>query len=436
MEIRTMPHDLDLERQVLQSCLAGDDAPYEVLKPDHFYNTHHANLYLAMNNLHQRQEPVEISLIAGELKQNMTSIPAAALSVVLDYPPAPDAALAARKIVGYYQLRELANACHAAMKRALSAGPDQPAEVSQYLKCELERIDAGRQSEWCHISDIITECTENAERLSKHGGITGVPTGFRDLDFYTCGYQGGDLNIIAARPSMGKTALAVNCMLNAAREGHGAGFISLEMQRVPVGNRALSIAASINALKFRSGRFVGTDWDKMVDAAGRLSDYPIWVDDHPRASYQTIHSKVKTLMQKHPQAKVVWIDYLGFIDGDKDKNKVQEVESITRNLKATAKELNIPINLLCQLSRKCEERPNKRPILSDLRDSGAIEQDADTVFFIYRDDYYNQQSKDKGITEVSISKQRNGPTGVVKLAWQEEYTRFTNLAKEVQQWQE
>ena len=430
MEIKNLPYDLDMEKQLLASCLTGQTECFDVLRNDHFYHTPHADLYTAMVSLHTRHEPIEIPLVAGELRSLGKHINSQLISEILEYPPSANQVATSRKITGYYQLREVYKACHAAQKRCLNAGPDDTAEVFGYLKCALDRIDEGRGSEWCHIADIITECTEKAEQLSKHGGITGVPTGFRDLDFYTCGYQGGDLNIIAARPSMGKTALAVNCILNAARDGHGAGFISLEMQRVPVGNRALSVTASINALKFRSGRFVGTDWDKMVDAAGRISDYPIWVDDHPRASYQTIHSKVKALLQKHPQAKVVWIDYLGFIDGDKDKNKVQEVESITRNLKATAKELNIPINLLCQLSRKCEERPNKRPILSDLRDSGAIEQDADTVFFIYRDDYYNPQSKDKGITEVSISKQRNGPTGVVKLAWQEEYTRFQNLARE------
>jgi replicative DNA helicase len=189
------------------------------------------------------------------------------------------------------------------------------------------------------------------------------------------------------------------------------------------------VRSSINAIKFRSGRFIPDDWDRMVSAAAELSQFGVWIDDTPRANYKDVAGKCKALVEHHG-AKAVWIDYLGFLEGDKKDSRVQEIESITRALKQTAKDLSIPIILLCQLSRKCEERINKRPILSDLRDSGAIEQDADLVIFLYRDSYYNHDCKNPMITELLISKQRNGPTGIVKLLWQDQFTRFQSVERE------
>ena len=429
MEIKTMPNSIDLEKQVLSACFIGDESCFDTIKPEHFYNTSNQNLFAAMKGLIGRQEPLEVALVAGELKSMSKTVAPQWILEILDYPPATDPKVSAEKIIGYYQLREMIKSCHAATKRALNAGPDDAGSVSGYMKSELERIDAGSGSDWLHLDTIVTECIDQAEELAKRGGITGVPSGFRDLDWYTCGWQPGDLIILAARPGMGKTAFAINAIHHAASKGFKAGFLSLEMVRQQVGNRFLSIASNINALKFRSGRFLPNDWEKMVDAAEVLSKHGVWIDDNPRASYQDVHSKAKILLNRH-NANALWIDYLGFLDGDKDQNKVAEIQSITRALKQTAKEFRIPIVLICQLSRECEKRPNKRPILSDLRDSGAIEQDADAVLFLYRDDYYKPDSKDNGIVEVSISKQRNGPTGTIKLQWQEEYTAFHNLAKE------
>ena len=429
MESKVMPNNMDLEKQILASCFLGDVSCFDILRPEHFYHTNNQTLFEAMQGLAKRLEPVEAALVFGELKAIGKPLSPQWIHDILDYPPAMDSLVSAEKIISYYQLRETIKVCHAATKRALSAGPDEFGEVSGYLKSEMERIDAGTGSEWRHINDIVTNCMDRAEELAKRGGITGVPSGFRDLDWYTCGFQPGDLVILAARPGMGKTAFAVNAIANSAEFGFKAGLLSLEMVSQQIGNRFISIKSNINALKFRSGRFIPDDWEKMVDAAERLSQYGVWVDDNPRASYRDIHAKCKKLLSRH-KANALWIDYLGFIDGDKDQNKVAEVQSITRALKQTAKEFGIPIILLCQLSRECEKRPNKRPILADLRDSGAIEQDADVVLFLYRDDYYKQDSKDKGMVEVSISKQRNGPTGTITLQWQEEYTKFNNLEKQ------
>ena len=429
MEPKVFPNNIDLERQILSSCLGMDDTAYDLLKPVHFYNTAHQHLFEAMQNLSSRKEPVEASLILGEFKSMAKPAKPELILELFEYPPSAAIETSCHKLIGYYRLRETISVCYAATKRALNGGPDDCSSISSYLRTQLERIDAGAGSQWVHLNDIVSECIDKAEDLRQHGGITGVPSGFRDLDWYTCGFQGGDLIILAARPGMGKTAFAINAIGHAAEAGFKSGFLSLEMARQQVGNRFLSMRSSINALKFRSGRFIPEDWDKMTDAAGAMQPWGVWIDDHPRAHFKDVHRKSRDVINRHG-AQALWIDYLGFMEGDKDHGKVEEVQSITRALKQTAKEFNIPIVLICQLSRKCEERPNKRPILSDLRDSGAIEQDADCVMFLYRDDYYKPDSKDKGIVEVSISKQRNGPTGTAKLFWQAEYTRFQNMAKE------
>lgn len=430
MEPKTFPHNVDLEKQILSSCLAMDEAAFEAIKPFHFYISQHEILFQAMQSLNSRKEPVDVSLILGELRSMGKSVSTELISDLLEYPPSTDIETACHKLGGYYRLRETIRACHAASKRAMAGGPDDSSSVLSYMRCEVDRIEEGAGSQWCHLRDVVAECIDSAEKLRQHGGITGVPSGFRDLDWYTCGFQGGDLVILAARPGMGKTAFAVNAIGNAAEKFHRSGFLSLEMAKQQVGNRFLSMRSSINALKFRSGRFIPEDWMKMTDAAGVMHSWGVWIDDHPRAHYKDVHRKAREAINRHG-AQALWIDYLGFLEGERDNGKVEEVQSITRALKQTAKEFNIPIILICQLSRKCEERPNKRPILSDLRDSGAIEQDADVVLFLYRDDYYKPESKDKGIVEVSISKQRNGPTGTVKLLWQEEYTRFQSLAREI-----
>jgi len=274
------------------------------------------------------------------------------------------------------------------------------------------------------------ECMDHCEEISKSNSLTGVPSGFSKLDFYTAGFQPGDLIVLAARPGCGKTAFAVNAAKNSARTGHKNLIQSLEMERVSIGNRFLAVMSRVNSLKFRSGRFGMDDWERLTDAAGGLAELPIWVDDSPRVTVQEIQKSARAMRIKNG-LDILWIDYLGFVDGDKSsRSKVQEIESITRALKALGKELCIPVVLISQLNRDCERRDNKRPVLSDLRDSGALEQDADMVLFLYRDSKYNKDTEDKGIVECEIAKQRNGPEARVKLRWTEEFTRFDNLELE------
>lgn len=438
IESHNMPADIDLEKSLLASIFAYDDSGIEILRPEHFYKISHQDIFKSIRNLQDRSEPADVGLIASELK-SMGKNPKdyhEAFNSILEFPPAGSTTAAAKRILGYYQLREIIKASYAGIKRSFAAGPDNAAQVFEYMKSELSRIAAASPSTWRPLSEIVSECMDIADEMAKRRGITGVPSGYRDLDWFTCGFQPGDLIILAARPGIGKTAFAINCILNSAKQGYQAGKLSLEMARHQVGNRALAIESRINALKFRSGRFIPEDWERMIEAAGGLSNLPIWIDDAPRASHHEVATKAKNLVTQSG-ARIIWVDYLGFLEGDKSSsNKVQEIESITRTLKQTAKDLAIPIVLVCQLSRKCEERPNKRPILSDLRDSGAIEQDADVVMFLYRDDYYNAESNDKGVTELIIAKQRNGPTGCIKLRWMEEYTLFANIEKNLTEGQQ
>lgn len=426
---KQLPHNLEIESSILASCLVDQEFDlWDGLKHEYFYHKRNQKVYEAIQKLRKRGEPVDAGLIGAELKSDRDLV--GHINTILDAPisvnhPAHIAAL--RKL---WQLRQMFIVANAVTKRVLSSTPDQADDVAAFIAAEMDRIGAGQSGGWVHVKDILLDCLETAEELNQRKGITGVPSGFMDVDHFTCGFQPGDLVILAARPGMGKTAFGCNVLANSAGCGFCGGLISLEMVRGQVGNRFLAMRAMVDALKFRSGRFTGEDWDKMSAAAETISRYGIWVDDSPRASYQDCEKKLRDLVRVHG-GRIAVIDYLGFMDGDKDTNKVNEIQSITRALKAQAKEFGIPIILIAQLSRECEKRPNKRPILSDLRDSGAIEQDADVVLFLYRDDYYKAESKEPGIVEVSIAKQRNGPTGTIKLKWLDKYTKFANLERVV-----
>jgi replicative DNA helicase len=351
------------------------------------------------------------------------------LSKLLEVPVSTNTEFSCRKLKKYSQLRQLIEISNAITKRCFQSNSEGVEKIIDYAQSEILRIDSGNNNTFRHVNEIIVECIEHCETISQKGGVTGVPSGYVDLDAHTCGFQPGDLILVAGRTSMGKTALALSCILNAADSGFKSGMCSLEMADIQLGNRLISSESRVNSLKFRSGRFNQDDWHTLTNAAGKLSSYDIWIDDSPQATYQDIQRKAR-FAKKNYGIQILWIDYLGFIDGEKDNGRVQEIQSISRALKALAKELYIPVVLVCQLSRACEQRTNKRPILSDLRESGALEQDADVVCFIYRDEVYNkdENSPHRGIAEIIIAKQRNGPTGTIRLAWRESITRFENLS--------
>ena len=427
------PQNIELEQSVLATCLYHpDDVVFEILKPSDFYKTTHQKIFLAIKTLTEKQEPVDILSVTTLLQDvgQIGEISISYLSTLMNCPITTDIQYSCKKIRAYSQLRQMIEISNSITKRCYQSGSDDVERVVDYAQTEILKVGVSDKIGFKTVRDIVFECIERCEELQNSGGVTGVPSGFTDLDAITCGFQPGDLILLAGRPSMGKTALANNCMLNGADQGFKSAMCQLEMTNIQSGNRFLASEAKLNSLKFRSGRFSNEDWARLTNAAGRVSTYGIFIDDTPVCHYKDIQKKGR-FAKKNYGIDTLWIDYLGFIDGDKSKSKVDEIQTISRGLKGLAKELSIPIILLCQLNRSCESRPDKRPMLSDLRDSGALEQDADVVCFIYRDDVYDKDSPHKGTAEIKIAKQRNGPTGTIRLAWLEQYTRFENLAREV-----
>ncbi|MBR0105521.1 MAG: replicative DNA helicase, partial [Firmicutes bacterium] len=282
-----------------------------------------------------------------------------------------------------------------------------------------------------HISDITVSVFEKIEEAYANGKkITGIPTGFMDFDFKTAGLQPSDLILIAARPSMGKTALALNIVQNAAiRQGIPVAVFSLEMSSNQLVNRILCSEAMVDAQKVKTGNLTEDDWPKLIEAMGPISEAPIYIDDTPGITPMELRAKCRRLKIEHGIGLVV-IDYLQLMSSDSGRDsRQQEISEISRSLKAIAREMDVPVIALSQLSRACEQRSDKRPMLSDLRESGAIEQDADIVAFLYREEYYFPDTEKKNQAELIIAKQRNGPTGTVDLMWLNQYTKFTSKAK-------
>jgi len=426
------PQNVELEESILSTILVHSEDELFELEPTDFYRTSHQTIYKTCLDLYNAKNSVDLSTVANELlkSKRLEEVGGAYyLSKLVDQPPVVDIEYSVNQLRGYANLRRMIELSNAIQKQCYKAKPEDVESVVDNLQRESLRIGTTKKENFTGMSDIISDTVDYCETIARNKGLTGISTGYELLDGLLCGFQPSDLVIIGARPSMGKTALAVNCMLHAAKLGHASDFYSLEMAKRQIGTRMLAVQSMVNSQKFRSGKFDSEDWQKITDAAGEIYNYPIMVDDTPTASYQELQRKARK-SKKLNDTKIIWIDYLSFLTGDKDLKKVYEVETITRGLKSLAKELNIPIVLLCQLSRLCEQRGDKRPMLSDLRDSGAIEQDADVVLFLYRDEVYNkdENNPNKGVVEVDVAKQRNGPTGRVKLTFLNSYTKFENLA--------
>lgn len=436
---RIPPHSIELEESILASCLLYPTQYadlIELLSPQDFYKTIHQKIFKTIQTLHITESPVDLVSVKTENQE----ISASVLTELSDAPVVTDTEYSKNQLRGYSSLRRLIEIGNACMKRGFTGRPDEIAEHVDFIQRESLEIGNGFQKKFFKpIQPIIDEAIDRCEAISKSGGLTGVPSGFRDIDALTCGFQPGDLIILAARPSMGKTALATSCIKNSSEHGYKNAFFSLEMPNWQIGNRLLSDKSKIDSLKFRSGKFSNDDWHRLHEAAADIYKWKLFVDDSANLHYRDIVQRGRTIYRQE-NADIFWIDYLSFLQGDKESGTVKEIESITRSLKGLAKELNIPIVLISQLNRKCEERPNKRPILSDLRDSGAIEQDADVVLFLYRHSRYVRKYNDYGtyteeylkcrnLAEVNIAKQRNGPTETIGLYWNEQTTTFGDLMK-------
>lgn len=435
---RVPPQHVEAEQAVLGAILLQSDSLItvsELLMSDDFYRVNHQKIYSAMLQVGEAGEPVDIVTLTAHL-QNLGQLEEVGGVVYL-------AALAntvptAANVDHYAQIvRE-----KAVLRRLIrvatqiaATGYEGASDVTQViddaersiLELSQQRLNRG----FTPIRDVLMTTFERLETLySNKGSITGIPTGYPDLDKMTSGFQKSDLIIVAARPSVGKTAFALNITQNVAvRAGQPVAVFSLEMSKEQLVQRILSAEANIDAGRMRTGFLEDDDWPKLTMAISALSEAPIYIDDSPAITVADIRSKCRRLQTEHGLGMVM-IDYLQLIQGrGRTDNRQQEISEISRTLKQIARELNVPVIALSQLSRSVEQRQDKRPMMSDIRESGSIEQDADVVAFLYRDDYYDPESERKNIIEIILAKQRNGPTGKVELVFLKNFNKFVSLER-------
>src|SRR5215208_6316330 len=441
------PHDLDAERAVIGAMLVSEAAVSvvgEMLAAEDFYSETHRVLYGAMMRLYSRGEPIDQLTLSDELRSvgefDRIGGRQYVFRLVESVPTAANAARYAEIVRGKALLRAVIDAGSRIQQEAFS----EPEDVTQALDAAEQLIYgvSNRQlkEHLAPVSELAPNTLEMIQRLyEQEGEVTGVESGFEDLDQKTTGFHKSDLVILAARPAMGKTAMALNVIWHAAAvKGLPVAIFSLEMSKEQLVQRLISQTTRIKTQDLRSGNVKAEDWPKLVRGVAEVSRAPIWIDDSAGVTLMEMRAKVRRLASRlSAQAELplslVVVDYLQLMvgSGARSENRQQEVAEISRGLKILARDLDVPVLAIAQLSRAVEQRHDKRPLLSDLRDSGAIEQDADMVMFLYRDEYYNSDSDDKGIAEVIIGKHRNGPTGKVQLAWMEQYTKFASLARRV-----
>jgi len=438
--LKVPPHNLDAEQAILGGILINNDAMNQVtdiLSAEDFYREAHAALYEGMAELYNQDEPIDIVTLAQLLtrKDLLEKVGGTAYLASLVESVSTSAGIThhagivkdlsvRRKLIT--QCSTISDSCFQEWEKT-----EDLLEVAEQSIFDIaeKQVREGFQT----LKEVITSSFKRLESAAAQDGfVTGVPTGFDDFDRLTAGLQPSDLIIIAGRPSMGKTAFALNIAYEASRRAKkGVAVFSLEMSKPQLGIRLLGFDAGIDATKLRTGFLRDREWSLLTESANRLSELPIFIDDSSSISVLEMKAKCRRLKKTHDLCLVV-VDYLQLIQGRRSAESRQlEISEISRMLKALAKDLNVPVLALSQLNRKVEDRPNKRPQLADLRESGAIEQDADVIAFIYRDEVYHPDSQEtRNIAEVIVAKQRNGPTGLIKLTFQKEVTRFRNYREE------
>jgi len=431
---RIPPHHIEAEQSVLGSLLIDRNALSEVsgrLKPETFYLEKHREIYEAILSLYEESLPVDIVTVSDVLAKRGTLEKVGDLEYIAhlanSVPTTANVSHYVSIIEDKALLRDLIKVSGEISDMAYQ-GSTEGVEVLNHAEKMIFDISQGmNRSGLEHINSVLDQTFTKLEELCQSkGDITGVPSGFIDLDRKTSGFQNSDLILVAARPAMGKTSFVLNIAVNAALRKFPVAIFSLEMSRVQLVNRMLALEAMVELEKMRTGKLDAEDWKKIGYSLGPLSKSPIFIDDNASLTTMEMMSKLRKLKLERGLSLVI-IDYLQLMEGRrKTENRQQEISEISRSLKIMAKELNVPVIALSQLSRAPEQRSDHRPVLSDLRESGAIEQDADMVLFLYRDDYYNENSEKKNIVEVIIAKHRNGSTGTVELAWIPQYTKFGN----------
>jgi replicative DNA helicase len=432
------PQNLDAEESVLGAMMLSPGAigaVSEILDAGDFYRESHSKIYRAALALYARGEPVDAITLVDELEQRGELEDAGGRTRVHELA----ALVPASANAGHYAriVREMAT-----LRGLIRAGGEisrlgwdrigEPADLVDRAEQIVFDLSQSRVStEFSHIEALLKESFERITALYEAGEeITGVPSGFRDVDRLTSGFQPGNLVIVAARPSMGKSAFGLCIAANIAiRHQVPIAMFTLEMSKAEVTQRLMCSEAKVESQRLRSGKLAPDDWPRLTAACDKLAKAPIYVDDTGSITMMEIRSKARRLKSKEPTLGLIVVDYLQLMtSGSNVESRVQEVSQISRNLKILARDLDVPILAMSQLSRAVEQRHDKRPILSDLRESGSIEQDADLVAFIYRDEYYNEDSPDQGLAEVILAKHRNGPTGIEKLSFLKRYAKFADLA--------
>lgn len=438
---RIMPNSLEAEQSVIGSMIMDKDAivtAMEMLISEDFYHRQYGILFETMIELYNKSLPVDLVTLQNKLKEKDVPAEIASLEFVRDLvttvPTSANVKYYAQ-IVKDNSLRrrliklneEIENECYLGKESVETVMDMTEKKVFDLLSAR------GGGGDYVPIRQVVMNALEKIENAAKNSGtVTGIPTGFIDLDYRTAGLQPSDLILVAARPSMGKTAFVLNIAQYVAFHEHMCTAIfSLEMSKEQLVNRLFSLESRVDAQALRTGNLSDADWEKLIEGAGVIGNSELIIDDTPGISIAEMRSKCRKYKLEH-DLKLIIIDYLQLMSGSGGRNsdsRQQEISDISRSLKALARELSVPVVALSQLSRAVEQRPDHRPMLSDLRESGAIEQDADVVMFIYRDDYYNHDSEMKGISEIIIAKQRNGPIGTVNLVWLPQYTKFANMEK-------
>ena len=436
---RILPHSIEAEQSVVGSMLMGREAimaASEMLTSDDFYQHQYGVIFDAMVELFNEGKPVDLVTLQDRLKEK-------------DLPP---------EITSMEFVRDLLNAVptsanvrhyativseKAVLRRLIKLSEEienecylnkEPVEVilEETEKRMFKLLQQRNSGDYVPIRQVVMNTLENIERASKtKGNVTGLATGFTDLDYKTSGFQPSDFILVAARPSMGKTAFVLNiAQYMAFKKDKAVAIFSLEMSREQLMNRLFSMESKVDSQSLRTGNLKDEEWSKLIESAGIIGESNLIIDDTPGISIAEMRSKCRKYKLEHG-LDIIIIDYLQLMTGSGrgTDSRQQEISDISRSLKALARELNVPVVALSQLSRAVEQRTDHRPMLSDLRESGDIEQDADVVMFIYRDDYYNKDSEDKGIAEIIIAKQRNGPIGTVNLVWLPDYTKFANIQR-------
>ncbi|CAM8661013.1 DnaB Replicative DNA helicase [Acidimicrobiia bacterium] len=436
---RVPPHNLQAEESLLGAMLLSKDAiavASEILDADNFYKPAHGHIFEAITSLSAAGEPADPVTVADELRRagllDAIGGPATLVTLQASTPAISNAGRYAAIIEEHALLRRLIGVAGEIAEMSYGLPDDVTKTVDHAESLVFEVAQRRVTDSMAPIHDLLTTNLDRLEMLYDKGdAITGMPTGFADLDDLLSGLQPNALYVVGARPSMGKTALALGIASNAAIEANRPVLVfSLEMGQLELTQRLLCSEARVDSRKVRNGNLNESDWGKIAHATGRLAEAPIWIDDNPNLTIMEIRSKARRLRSRLGDLGLVVVDYLQLMTGRSNaENRQVEVSEISRGLKILARELECPVIALSQLSRQLEMRADKRPMLADLRESGSIEQDADVVMFIYRDDVYNPDSPDRGTAEILISKHRNGPTGVVRLAFLDHYTKFANMAK-------